>query len=230
MNETIFFVEDDVAIQALLKEVFELHGYNAEGFLNGADFFKRLKTACPDLIIMDLMLPGMSGSEIIKKLKSDDNYSHIPIIILSALGDEQTVVNNIDRGAIDFIIKPFRVNEFISRVRSALRNSAPKREEPQILTVGEITLDRSKVICTVNGQQVPMTPKEFKLLYLLMKQKGKVVHRTELLRLIWGFHVEVETRTVDMHIKSLREKLSKVTDKQYISTVRSIGYILSCEE
>lgn len=230
MNETIFFVEDDLAIQALLKEVLEIHGYNAEGFLNGADFFKRLKTVTPELVILDLMLPGMSGTEIVKKLKADENYNHIPIIILSALSDEQTVVNNLDGGAVDFVFKPFRVNEFISRVRSALRNAQPKADEPQVLTVGEITIDRAKVICTVNGTFVPTTPKEFKLLYLLMKQKGTVVSRTELLRLIWGFHVEVETRTVDMHIKSIREKLSKVTDKQYISTVRSIGYIFNCEE
>ena len=230
MNETIYFIEDDTSIHTLLKATLELHGYQAEGFLNGVDFFEAMAKRRPELIIVDLMLPLLSGEQIIKRLNGDANYANIPIIILSALSDEMTVVNGIDAGAIDFVVKPFRVNEFISRVKSAIRIGAGIRDDSAILTAGEIQIDKSKVSCVVNGEHIPLTLKEFKLLTVLVQNKGKVVTRADLLKLIWGFQIEVETRTIDMHIKSLREKLAKVTDKQYVVTVRSVGYMLNCED
>ncbi len=227
MKETVFFIEDDTSIHSLLKATLELDGLDVEGFKDDREFFERLKTKKPDLLVLDLMLPGMSGYEILDTLKSDPKYKDIPVIILSALADEVDVVKGLNYGAVDYIGKPFGILEFMSRVRSSLRKSKiNKYSESDIVEARGIVIDKSKVTCTVNGKPVALTAKEFELLTVLIENKSHVMTRSELLRIIWDFTDDIETRTLDMHIKTLRDKLAKVLSEKYIETVRSVGYVI----
>ncbi len=227
MKETVFFIEDDTSIHSLLKATLELDGLDVEGFKDDREFFERLKTKKPDLLVLDLMLPGMSGYEILDTLKSDSKYKDIPVIILSALADEVDVVKGLNYGAVDYIGKPFGILEFMSRVRSSLRKSKiNKYSQSDIVEARGIVIDKSKVTCTVNGKPVALTAKEFELLTVLIENKSHVMTRSELLRIIWDFTDDIETRTLDMHIKTLRDKLAKVSPEKYIETVRSVGYVI----
>ena len=227
MKETVFFIEDDTSIHSLLKATLELDGLDVEGFKDDREFFERLKTKKPDLLVLDLMLPGMSGYEILDTLKSDPKYKDIPVIILSALADEVDVVKGLNYGAVDYIGKPFGILEFMSRVRSSLRKSKiNKYSQSDIVEARGIVIDKSKVTCTVNGTPVALTAKEFELLTVLIENKSHVMTRSELLRIIWDFTDDIETRTLDMHIKTLRDKLAKVSSEKYIETVRSVGYVI----
>lgn len=227
MKETVFFIEDDTSIHSLLKATLELDGLDVEGFKDDREFFERLKTKKPDLLVLDLMLPGMSGYEILDTLKSDPKYKDIPVIILSALADEVDVVKGLNYGAVDYIGKPFGILEFMSRVRSSLRKSKiNKYSQSDIVEARGIVIDKSKVTCTVNGKPVALTAKEFELLTVLIENKSHVMTRSELLRIIWDFTDDIETRTLDMHIKTLRDKLAKVSPEKYIETVRSVGYVI----
>ncbi len=227
MKETVYFIEDDTSIHSLLKATLELDGLDVEGFKDDREFFDMLKKKKPDLLVLDLMLPGMSGYEILDTLKSDPKYKDIPVIILSALADEVDVVKGLNYGAVDYIGKPFGILEFMSRVRSSLRKSKiNKYSESDIVEARGIVIDKSKVTCTVNGKPVALTAKEFELLTVLIENKSHVMTRSELLRIIWDFTDDIETRTLDMHIKTLRDKLSKVSSEKYIETVRSVGYVI----
>ena len=227
MKETVFFIEDDTSIHSLLKATLELDGLDVEGFKDDREFFDMLKKKKPDLLVLDLMLPGMSGYEILDTLKSDPKYKDIPVIILSALADEVDVVKGLNYGAVDYIGKPFGILEFMSRVRSSLRKSKiNKYSESDIVEARGIVIDKSKVTCTVNGTPVALTAKEFELLTVLIENKSHVMTRSELLRIIWDFTDDIETRTLDMHIKTLRDKLAKVSSEKYIETVRSVGYVI----
>ncbi|MDD7245544.1 MAG: response regulator transcription factor [Eubacteriales bacterium] len=227
MKETVFFIEDDTSIHSLLKATLELDGLDVEGFKDDREFFERLKTKKPDLLVLDLMLPGMSGYEILDTLKSDPKYKDIPVIILSALADEVDVVKGLNYGAVDYIGKPFGILEFMSRVRSSLRKSKiNKYSESDIVEARGMVIDKSKFTCTVNGKPVALTAKEFELLTVLIENKSHVMTRSELLRIIWDFTDDIETRTLDMHIKTLRDKLAKVSPEKYIETVRSVGYVI----
>ncbi|MCI7530445.1 MAG: response regulator transcription factor [Eubacteriales bacterium] len=227
MKETVFFIEDDTSIHSLLKATLELDGLDVEGFKDDREFFERLKTKKPDLLVLDLMLPGMSGYEILDTLKSDSKYKDIPVIILSALADEVDVVKGLNYGAVDYIGKPFGILEFMSRVRSSLRKSKiNKYSQSDIVEARGIVIDKSKVTCTVNDKPVALTAKEFELLTVLIENKSHVMTRSELLRIIWDFTDDIETRTLDMHIKTLRDKLAKVSSEKYIETVRSVGYVI----
>ena len=227
MKETVFFIEDDTSIHSLLKATLELDGLDVEGFKDDREFFDMLKKKKPDLLVLDLMLPGMSGYEILDTLKSDPKYKDIPVIILSALADEVDVVKGLNYGAVDYIGKPFGILEFMSRVRSSLRKSKiNKYSESDIVEARGIVIDKSKVTCTVNGKPVALTAKEFELLTVLIENKSHVMTRSELLRIIWDFTDDIETHTLDMHIKTLRDKLAKVSSEKYIETVRSVGYVI----
>ena len=227
MKETVFFIEDDTSIHSLLKATLELDGLDVEGFKDDREFFDMLKKKKPDLLVLDLMLPGMSGYEILDTLKSDSKYKDIPVIILSALADEVDVVKGLNYGAVDYIGKPFGILEFMSRVRSSLRKSKiNKYSQSDIVEARGIVIDKSKVTCTVNGKPVALTAKEFELLTVLIENKSHVMTRSELLRIIWDFTDDIETRTLDMHIKTLRDKLAKVSPEKYIETVRSVGYVI----
>lgn len=232
MKETIFFIEDDKDINRLIKETLELNGYVTEGFTDPLDFLEALKSTVPDLLVLDLMLPHMSGYDVITYMKGNSVYSKIPVIILSALSDELDIVKGLDNGAVDYISKPFGVLEFISRVKSNLRKVNGGGETRQsVIKVRDLILDRDKHICTLKGQQVQLTVKEFELLSILLANTSKVVTRSTLLKEIWGFDEQVATRTLDMHVKTIREKFARIApEEQYIVTVRAIGYVIYGEE
>ncbi|MCM1043157.1 MAG: response regulator transcription factor, partial [Corallococcus sp.] len=163
-------------------------------------------------------------------LKKEERYADIPVIILSALADEMDVVRGLDYGAVDYIGKPFSILEFMSRVRSNLRKVKPRKEENNTISVKKLVIDKAKFTCTIKGQPIALTAKEFELLTMLVENKSHVISRAELLKRIWGFDDDIETRTLDMHIKTLREKISRITSEQYIVTVRSVGYVIYDEE
>ncbi len=230
MKETIFFVEDDKSIHALIKATLEMNGYNVEGFTDPLDFLEAIKHKIPDLLVLDLMLPHMSGYDVITYLHSNENYAKIPVIILSALSDELDIVLGLEYGAVDYISKPFGVLEFASRIKSCLRKYKPEDAGKSVVKVRKLVIDPGRHECTLEGKSVTLTAKEFKLLYLLAKNSPNVVLRADLLSEIWGYGSEIETRTLDMHVKTLREKLSRVTSEQYIVTVRAVGFVIYGEE
>lgn len=228
MKETIFFIEDDNSIHALIKATLEMNGYTVEGFTDPLVFLEALKDKIPDLIVLDLMLPHMSGYEVMNHLNSVEKYSNIPVIILSALSDELDIVLGLEYGAVDYISKPFGVLEFASRIKSCLQKFKPAGKK--IIKVRNLVIDEDRHLCTVEGKPLSLTAKEFKLLYLLAQSSPKVVARADLLREIWGYGADIETRTLDMHVKTVREKISHITKEQYIVTVHSVGFVINGEE
>ena len=224
MNQVIFFVEDDENINTLIQETLENSNFEAHGFLEPLSFLKKLSVKKPDLIVLDLMLPKMNGYEILKFLKNNRDYEDIPVIILSAKSAETDIVQGLDMGASDYITKPFGLLEFISRINVNLRKV--NMHKNKILRVGELSLDITRHQFLVNDTIVELTAKEYDILYVLMESVSIVVTRGKLLKKIWGYEYLTETRTLDMHIKSLREKISKVTLETYIETVRGVGYII----
>ena len=224
MNQVLFCVEDDENINTLIQETLENSNFEAHGFLEPLSFLKKLSVKKPDLIVLDLMLPKMNGYEILKFLKNNRDYEDIPVIILSAKSAETDIVQGLDMGASDYITKPFGLLEFISRINVNLRKV--NMHKNKILRVGELSLDITRHQFLVNDTIVELTAKEYDILYVLMESVSIVVTRGKLLKKIWGYEYLTETRTLDMHIKSLREKISKVTSETYIETVRGVGYII----
>ena len=228
MKETIFFVEDDNSINSLIKATLELNGYNAVGFVDPLDFLQAIKTQTPNLIVLDLMLPHMSGYEVIEQLNQNTRYSQIPVIILSALSDELDIVKGLDNGAVDYISKPFGVAEFIARIKSNLRKVAVAQDKRGVVSARNLVVDRDKHVCTLEGKQIVLTAKEFELVSIIVGESPNVVSRAKLLKDIWGYDsTSVETRTLDMHIKTIREKFSAVTNEEYITTVRGVGFVVN---
>ena len=178
-----------------------------------------------DIIILDLMLPGMNGLEALKRLKHTDGTRNIPVIIVSAKGDEKDKVQGLNLGADDYIAKPFGMLELIARVKANIRKTAVTGVD--VVTVGEITVNNAEHRVLVEGNEVQLTLKEYKLLKLLMERCDNVVTREQILSAVWDYDYFGETRTLDMHIKSLRSKLAQFTDVQYIHTVRGVGYKFS---
>lgn len=228
MKKKIFFVEDDANIFELIKATLLIADYDAEGFLDPLLMLERLKQCVPDLLVLDLMLPHMNGYDVIKLLQKKPQYADIPIIILSAKSAELDIVKGLDLGAVDYITKPFGVLEFSSRIKSNLKKSG--KNEPvysQFLKIRNLELDNTKHRCLLCGTVVELTVKEYEILELLMRHPSVVVTRSKMLNVIWGFEYLAETRTLDMHIRSIREKFSKITSECYIETVRGIGYIIN---
>lgn len=225
MKQVIFFVEDDENINSLIGETLKQNGFEAQGFLEPLAFLKKLETKIPDLIVLDLMLPTMSGIEVLKILKSTKQYEEIPVIILSAKSLETDVVEGLDLGASDYITKPFGLLEFISRINTNLRKVSMHKNK--VFKIRNLSLDITRHLCFLEGVQLDITAKEFDILYMLMESPSIVVTRSKLLKKIWGFDYMAETRTLDMHIKFIREKMAKVTDEPYIETVRGFGYIIN---
>ncbi len=224
MNQVIFFVEDDENINTLIQETLENNNFEAHGFLEPLSFLKKISIKKPDLIVLDLMLPKMSGYEILKFLKNNRDYEDIPVIILSAKSAETDIVQGLDMGASDYITKPFGLLEFISRINVNLRKV--NMHKNKILRIKELSLDITRHQFLVNDTVVELTAKEYDILYVLMENASIVVTRGRLLKKIWGYEYVTETRTLDMHIKSIREKISKITNQTYIETVRGVGYII----
>ena len=223
----IYVVEDDKSIQEI--ETFALAGvgYRTVGFDCAADFYQALKEEMPDLVLLDIMLPDEDGLSIVQKLRSRKETVLLPIMMVTAKTTEIDKVKGLDIGADDYLTKPFGVMELISRVKAMLRRSQVEKKE-KCLTMGEIVLDREKHAVTVNGQPCELTYKEYELLKLLLSNAGIVTTRDMILDRIWGTSFEGESRTLDMHIKTLRQKLKD--QGSLIRTVRNVGYIMSGDE
>lgn len=220
----VYCVEDDAGIRELITLALSTADFEIIGFEDGDSFYAQLKRKTPDLILLDLMLPKIDGMTILKDLKKDSNYSNIPVIILTAKSMELDKVKGLESGADDFITKPFGILELLARVKAVLRRSWKKDTEELITEYKGLVLDYNKRIINYNNYPVTLTYKEFELLYYLMLNKGIVLSRDRILQEIWGYDYEGETRTVDMHIKTIRQKLDASGCPNYIVTVRSAGY------
>ena len=225
MKQVIFVVEDDAGIMGLYAMALENAGFEFCGFNNAEDMFERLAEGkrC-DLIILDIMLPGMSGLDALSRLKKSSDYSGIPVIIASAKDDEKNKIGGLDAGADDYVAKPFSMNELVARIRANLRKAPAAEKDGDVLAYGDIVINDREHEVHGNGQIVQLTLKEYNLLHLLMENLDTVVKRDRILSVVWDYDYVGETRTLDMHIKSLRSKLGEKTDKQYIATVRGVGY------
>lgn len=219
----VYCVEDDESIRELIVYALESSGYEAEGFESGDKLFSKVHDSIPDLILLDIMLPGDNGLEILEKLKADSKLKDISVIMLTAKTTEFDKVKGLDMGADDYIAKPFGVMELISRVKAVLRRTNPSPTNSD-LTFDDISVDYEKRIVTVDDRLVKLTYKEFELLYYLLENQGIVLRREMLMNRVWGFDFEGETRTVDVHIATLRQKLGR--KGELIQTVRNVGYTL----
>ncbi|MHC1723114.1 MAG: response regulator [Aminipila sp.] len=220
----IFCVEDDSSIRELVVYTLRNTGFEAEGFTEGTEMFLALSNPMPELILLDIMLPGMDGIEILKRLKSNKTTKDIPVIMLTAKGTEYDKVIGLDNGADDYVTKPFGMMELISRVKAVLRRVKPKEEQTGQLLCGDVILNVDKHLVTAAGVQVLLTLKEFEVLRFLMENKGLVLSRDILLERIWGYDFDGETRTVDVHVRTLRQKLGE--SGQIIETIRGVGYLV----
>ena len=223
MGKWIYYVEDDTSIRELVLYALKTAEFQVMGFENAASFYKRMKEQQPDLILLDIMLPDEDGVSILKKLKSRPDTENIPIIMMTAKSSEYDKVLGLDSGADDYITKPFGVMELISRVKAVIRRSdRSKGSAGEVLKIGELVLDEQKHEVYARGQAVSLTFKEFELLSYLMKNRGLVLSRDKILNTRWNYEYEGESRTVDVHIGSLRQKLGTCGD--FIKTIRGIGY------
>lgn len=221
----LYVVEDDENIRDLILYALRTEDMDPVGFEDGFALFKELDREIPDLIILDIMLPGEDGISILKRLKQYPNTEKIPIIILSARGSEFDRIKGLDLGADDYIVKPFSMLEMISRINAVLRRSGVESKPGPLLMYENIVLDAAGHTVNVDGAPVELTFKEFELLHYMMRNHGIALSRDQMMNNIWGFDFEGESRTVDMHIKTLRQKLMHAG--KLIKTVRSVGYKLS---
>ena len=217
----IYIVEDDKNIREIEMFALKNSGYAVEEFENAKSFFSRTVEKVPDLVLLDIMLPDMDGLEIVKKLRSRPDTVRVPIILVTAKTTELDKVKGLDIGADDYLPKPFGVMELISRVKALLRRSRALQDDKQ-LVLGDITLDSERREVHVGGELCELTFKEFELLKLLMVNAGIVLHRDTIMSDVWGTDYEGESRTLDMHIKTLRQKLGEAGNM--IKTVRNVGY------
>ncbi|ODM26416.1 response regulator transcription factor [Acetivibrio mesophilus] len=217
----IYCVEDDRSIRELIIYALKSNGYEAIGFSEGRPFLKALESRLPALILLDIMLPGEDGIEILKKLKASPKTRHIPIIMLTAKSAEYDKVLGLDNGADDYITKPFGIMEFLSRVKAVLRRSGNVSNSSELST-GRLTMYIDRHVVLADGKEVALTFKEFELLKYLLENAGIVLTRDKLLEEVWGYEYEGETRTVDVHIRTLRQKLGEAGT--VIETVRGVGY------
>lgn len=218
----IYIVEDDENIRELVIYSLNASGYEAEGFEDGEAFRSAITAATPDLIILDIMLPAEDGISILKWLKSVSGTRDIPVVMLTAKSAEYDKVLGLDAGADDYVAKPFGVMELVSRVRAVLRRGGRGKGGRGALVAGSVSMDTARYSVSVNNREIMLTVKEFELLRLLMENPGQVFNRDQLLERIWGYDFDGETRTVDVHIRSLRKKLEEGGD--LIETVRGVGY------
>ena len=223
MEYKVFVVEDDESIRGLYEIAFQ-DKFDCKSFVNAEDMFEALKKQTPDIIILDLMLPGMDGLKALSLLKQDSRTKDVPVIIASAKGDESVKVRGLDAGADDYIAKPFGMLELIARVKANLRKSGNRKSEEDIIECGPVKINNAEHVVYVNGNVVNLTLKEYNLLALLIKNVDCVVTREKILSEVWDYEFVGETRTLDMHIKSLRSKLAEFSDEQFISTIRGVGY------
>ena len=219
-SNLMYIVEDDSSIRELEKYALLNSGFTVEGFDNSKELYNALGTNLPVLIILDIMLPGEDGLNILKKIRQTPNYKYIPVIMVTAKTSEIDAVKGLDMGADDYITKPFGVMELISRIKAVLRRT--QTQKVNTVSLDEITIDEERHIVYINGEQVELTYKEYEILKLLIINKGIVLTRDRLMENIWGYDFEQGNRTVDVHIQSLRKKLGPSGD--HIKTIRHVGY------
>lgn len=218
----IFVVEDDENIRELVLYALNSTGFQGVGFENSAAFFQALEEELPALILLDIMLPDEDGLAILKKLKALVYTRDLPVIMLTAKSSEYDRVLGFNMGVDDYISKPFSILELVARIKAVLRRGQQYTEEPSVLSLSALTLDVDRHVVKFNGEEIFLTYKEFALLHYLMLNQGLVLSRSKLMNEIWGFDYEGESRTVDAHIKTLRQKLGPGGD--LIKTIRGVGY------
>ena len=216
----IYIVEDDDSIREIETIALKNSGHEVCAFENAGKFFKSIERLLPDLLVLDVMLPDSDGNAIVKKLRLQPETQKLPIIMVTAKTTEMDLVRGLDNGADDYLKKPFSVMELITRVKALLRRI--EREKDDVLHLGEIVIDNARHRCEVNGEFVELTYKEHELLKYLMLNKGMVLSREQIMLRVWGTEFEGESRTVDMHIKTLRQKLKD--QGKHSRTVRNVGY------
>lgn len=218
----IYIVEDDESIREIETIALKNSNYIVSAFENAKEFYKKLDELVPDLILLDVMLPDESGYDIVRKLRKRPATQDIPVIMVTAKTTEMDMIKGLDGGADDYIKKPFSIMELITRVKALLRRTA--KEEPKLLKLDDLVIDHERHVVTVNNEPVDLTYKEYELLRLLMGSQGIVMTREVIMRSVWDTDFEGETRTVDMHIKTLRHKLGDYGSR--IKTVRNVGYVI----
>jgi two-component system, OmpR family, phosphate regulon response regulator PhoB len=223
MAREVLVVEDEPDIRRLVVLHLERDGFRCRTAATGSDALREVKAAVPDLVILDLMLPGVDGLEVCRRLRRDPSTASVPIIMLTAKSDEVDRIVGLEVGADDYVGKPFSPKELVARVRAVLRRAHPDHAPP-VLSVGPITLDAARHVVTLSGQAIVLTPKEFDLLQALLESAGRVLSREYLLNRVWGYARAdvIESRTVDVHVRRLRAKLGDAGSR--ISTVKSVGY------
>ncbi len=230
MKETILIIEDEKDIVKMLEYNLKKEGFKTLSAYDGEYALDLAVRKNPDLVILDLMLPGIDGLEVCKELKSNVKTASVPVIILTAKAQESDKIVGLELGADDYMTKPFSPRELVARIKAVLRRGKEKDKLPEILKMGDLAMDLSKIVVTVKDKPVELAAKEFELLKTLIKAKGRVLSRDYLLDNIWGFDhaIEIQTRTVDVHIRTLRKKLK--TAAKYIVTVKNYGYRFEYED
>ncbi len=224
MRETILIVEDEKDIVKMLEYNLKKEGFKTLTAYDGEDALYSANSEHPDLILLDLMLPGIDGLEVSKTLKKDTKTASIPVIMLTAKSQESDKIIGLELGADDYITKPFSPRELIARIKAVLSRIKEKDKLPEALKIGDLVIDFSKISVNIKGKTIALTAKEFELLKTLIRAKGRVLSRDYLLDTIWGFDhaMEIQTRTVDVHIRTLRKKLK--SEAKHIITVKNYGY------
>lgn len=217
----IYVVEDDISIREIETIALKNSGHEVYSFENANEFYEKIEKIIPDLLVLDIMLPDSDGNAIVKTLRNTEETKKLPIIMVTAKTSELDMIRGLDNGADDYIKKPFSVMELITRVKVLLRRTEVEKEA--VLTLGGITVDNVRHKCEVNGETIELTYKEHELLKYLMINKGMVLSREQIMFHVWDTEFEGESRTVDMHIKTLRQKLKSECD--HIKTVRNVGYV-----
>lgn len=223
----VLVVDDEDAIRELIVFNLEQQGFETLEAANGFEAIQQVEKGVPDLIILDVMLPGMDGLEVCQKLRRSAIYANLPILMLTARSEEVDRVLGLEIGADDYVTKPFSPRELMARVKAILRriNQPQVTEETDELSIGVLKIDPSRHLATFQGVELELTPKEFELMYLLALQPGKVLTRDVLLEKVWGYEYIGDTRTVDVHIRRLRKKMEDINpEPDYIETIRGIGY------
>jgi len=225
MNGKIFIIEDEPSIIQLVQHNLEKNGFLVSSSLNGNDGLKELKKFQPDLLLLDWMLPDLSGIEICKNIRKDNSFKNLPVIMLTAKGEEEDKIKGLDSGVDDYLTKPFSFNELMARIKAVLRRSNPYTVSDN-LKFDDLMLDRIEKRVFRDGQEIKLGPTEFRLLEFFLTNPKRVYSRDQILESVWPNNVNVESRTIDVHIRRLRQSVNLKNKKELIRTVRSSGYSL----
>ena len=225
MNGKIFIIEDEPSIIQLVQHNLEKNGFIVSSSLNGNDGLKELKKFQPDLLLLDWMLPDLSGIEICKNIRKDNSFKNLPVIMLTAKGEEEDKIKGLDSGVDDYLTKPFSFNELMARIKAVLRRSNPNTVSDN-LKFDDLMLDRIEKRVFRDGQEIKLGPTEFRLLDFFLTNTKRVYSRDQILESVWPNNVNVESRTIDVHIRRLRQSVNLKNKRELIRTVRSSGYSL----